>query len=160
MALLAHASAMESWSALVHTVSLMVDYVQFVTVQHYNSLLRPMVHDVISTTRGLRSSSDSPQDIAEEFNRLLYGLGWDGDRFVRAGNAIALLATLKGFKLVWERFLGSGAYSQVTLSRSELTGEKIVMKHVPLETDEHGIPVHGLRELALLKTLRHPHILR
>lgn len=160
MALLNHRAALDSWSALVQTASLMVDYVQFSTVQHYNTVLRPRVQDVITTTRGLRTSASAVEDIADELSYVLRNLGWNGDRFERAGSATALLATLKGFKLVSERYLGRGAYAKVRLARSELTGEKIAMKHVLLESQEHGVPVQVLRELALLKTLRHPHILR
>mgnify|MGYP000962005854 FL=1 len=54
--------------------------------------------------------------------------------------------------------LGEGTYGVVYKGTHKLTGEVYAIKKVKLEREDEGIPSTTLREIALLKTLKHPNI--
>lgn len=53
---------------------------------------------------------------------------------------------------------GEGAYGIVYKGRDNETGEIVAMKKIRLDLEEEGMPSTALREISILKELRHPHI--
>lgn len=45
-------------------------------------------------------------------------------------------------------------------ARNTATGELVALKRIRLESDDEGVPHTALREIALLKQLQHPNIVR
>lgn len=161
MALLRHHEAYRQWSTLLEAVEQMVDWVHFTaTVDTFNSVLAPKLVETIACFSAC-VDPDTGVNLGAELDQFLRERHrWSGAQFDVHVNAVDLLSSLKSFRVVSEKPLGKGAYSRVMLARSLLTGETIVHKHVQLESAEHGMPLHVLRELALLKKMSHPHVVR
>lgn len=56
--------------------------------------------------------------------------------------------------------VGEGTYGVVYKSKDRLTGEIVALKKIRLEAEDEGIPGTAIREIALLKELQHPNIVR
>jgi serine/threonine protein kinase len=56
--------------------------------------------------------------------------------------------------------LGEGTYGKVYKVRSIRTGEAVAIKQMKLDAQEEGVPSTAIREVALLKELQHPNIVR
>lgn len=56
--------------------------------------------------------------------------------------------------------VGEGTYGVVYKALDRETGETIALKKIRLEDEEEGIPSTAIREIALLKELEHPNIVR
>jgi len=56
--------------------------------------------------------------------------------------------------------LGHGAYGRVYKARDTHTGTFIAMKKMNIDLEREGVPTTTLREVALLKELNHPNIVR
>ncbi|CAM4920101.1 unnamed protein product [Rotaria socialis] len=56
--------------------------------------------------------------------------------------------------------IGEGTYGTVYRARSLLTQEIVALKKVRLDDEDDGVPSSALREICLLKELRHPNIVR
>lgn len=56
--------------------------------------------------------------------------------------------------------VGEGTYGVVCKARDRETGEIFALKKIKLETEQEGIPSTAIREIALLKELQHPNIVR
>jgi cyclin-dependent kinase len=56
--------------------------------------------------------------------------------------------------------IGEGTYGVVYKARDIETGEIYALKKIRLESEDEGIPSTAIREIALLKELQHPNILR
>lgn len=56
--------------------------------------------------------------------------------------------------------LGEGTYGVVTKARNIATNELVALKKIRLEQEDEGIPSTAIREIALLKELQHPNIVR
>lgn len=56
--------------------------------------------------------------------------------------------------------LGEGTYGVVYKAKDQVSGEIIALKKIKLELEDEGIPSTALREIAVLKTLRHPNVVR
>jgi len=56
--------------------------------------------------------------------------------------------------------LGEGTYGVVYKARDKVTKELYAFKKIRLESDDEGIPSTAIREIALLKELQHPNIVR
>ncbi|CAF3926955.1 unnamed protein product, partial [Rotaria sp. Silwood1] len=54
--------------------------------------------------------------------------------------------------------IGEGTYGTVYKARSLLTQEIVALKKVRLDDEDDGVPSSALREICLLKELRHPNI--
>ncbi|CAG9770178.1 unnamed protein product [Ceutorhynchus assimilis] len=54
--------------------------------------------------------------------------------------------------------VGEGTYGVVYKGKNKKTGELVAMKRIRLENEDEGIPSTALREMSLLKELRHPNI--
>lgn len=57
-------------------------------------------------------------------------------------------------------FLGKGAFGIVHKAKHIDTGEIFAIKAIKIESEEEGIPSTAIREIALLKELQHPNIVR
>lgn len=53
-----------------------------------------------------------------------------------------------------------GTYGVVYKGRHKTTGQVVAMKKIRLESEEEGVPSTAIREISLLKELRHPNIVR
>ena len=162
MALLRHHEAYRQWNTLLEAVEQMVDWVHFTaTVDTFNSLLAPKIAETVACFSRACVDPETGANLGAELDAFLCERHrWSGAQFDVHVNAVDLLSSLKSFRVVCERPLGKGAYSRVLLARSLLTGETIVHKHVRLESAEHGMPLHVVRELSLLKKMNHPHVVR
>lgn len=56
--------------------------------------------------------------------------------------------------------IGEGTYGVVYKARDVETGEIYALKKIRLESEDEGIPSTAIREIALLKELQHPNIVR
>ncbi|XP_028585180.1 cyclin-dependent kinase 1 [Podarcis muralis] len=54
--------------------------------------------------------------------------------------------------------IGEGTYGVVYKGKHKATGQVVAMKKIRLENDEEGVPSTAIREISLLKELRHPNI--
>ncbi|XP_067646418.1 cyclin-dependent kinase 1 [Eurosta solidaginis] len=54
--------------------------------------------------------------------------------------------------------IGEGTYGVVYKGRNRVTGQIVAMKKIRLESDDEGIPSTAIREISLLKELKHPNI--
>ena len=56
--------------------------------------------------------------------------------------------------------IGEGTYGVVYKARDTTTGELVALKKIRLEAEDEGIPSTAIREISLLKELKHPSIVR
>lgn len=56
--------------------------------------------------------------------------------------------------------LGEGTYGIVYKAQNRLTNEIVALKRIRLDKEDEGIPCTAVREISLLKELRHPNIVR
>ncbi len=54
--------------------------------------------------------------------------------------------------------LGEGTYGVVYKAQDKVTGEIVALKKIRLEKEDDGVPSTAIREISLLKGLRHPNI--
>jgi len=54
--------------------------------------------------------------------------------------------------------IGEGTYGVVYKARNKKTGKFAALKKIRLESEEEGVPSTAIREISLLKELRHPNI--
>lgn len=54
--------------------------------------------------------------------------------------------------------IGEGTYGVVYKGRNKITGEVVAMKKIRLESEDEGIPSTAIREISLLKELKHPNV--
>jgi len=56
--------------------------------------------------------------------------------------------------------IGSGAYGEVWKAKDVVTGKIVALKKIKVEVETEGIPSSALREIAILKSLNHPNIVK
>lgn len=56
--------------------------------------------------------------------------------------------------------IGEGAYGIVYKAKDTQTGDVVALKRICLDSDEEGVPCTAIREISLLKELRHVNIVR
>ncbi|EKF29495.1 cell division protein kinase 2, putative [Trypanosoma cruzi marinkellei] len=56
--------------------------------------------------------------------------------------------------------IGEGTYGVVYRARDTATGATVALKRIRLDTEEEGVPCTAIREISLLKELRHPNIVK
>jgi len=56
--------------------------------------------------------------------------------------------------------LGEGTFGIVSKARSKRTGNMFALKKILMYNEKEGFPITALREVKLLKMLRHPNVLR
>ncbi|XP_055387305.1 cyclin-dependent kinase 1 [Condylostylus longicornis] len=54
--------------------------------------------------------------------------------------------------------IGEGTYGVVYKGRNKVTGQIVAMKKIRLESEDEGIPSTAIREISLLRELKHPNI--
>jgi len=54
--------------------------------------------------------------------------------------------------------LGEGTYGVVYKAQNLQTGEYVAIKKIRLEKEEDGVPSTAIREISLLKNLKHPNV--
>ena len=54
--------------------------------------------------------------------------------------------------------LGEGTYGVVYKGNHKETGELVAIKKIRLEKEDDGVPSTAIREISLLKNLKHPNI--
>jgi serine/threonine protein kinase len=54
--------------------------------------------------------------------------------------------------------LGEGTYGVVYKAQHKQTGEYVALKKIRLEKEDDGVPSTAIREISLLKGLKHPNI--
>ncbi|XP_068269124.1 cyclin-dependent kinase 3 [Nyctibius grandis] len=55
--------------------------------------------------------------------------------------------------------IGEGTYGVVYKARNKRTGQVVALKKVPLDPETEGVPSTAIREISLLKELKHPNII-
>lgn len=56
--------------------------------------------------------------------------------------------------------IGEGTYGVVFKAKNRETGELVALKRIRLESEDEGVPCTAIREISLLKELKHPNIVR
>lgn len=56
--------------------------------------------------------------------------------------------------------IGEGTYGVVYKARNKITGQLVALKKIRLENQEEGVPSTAIREISLLKELKHPNIVQ
>jgi cyclin-dependent kinase len=56
--------------------------------------------------------------------------------------------------------LGEGTYGIVYKAKNRETGEIVALKRIRLESEDEGVPCTAIREISLLKELKHNNIVR
>ncbi|XP_071430056.1 cyclin-dependent kinase 3 isoform X2 [Pithys albifrons albifrons] len=56
--------------------------------------------------------------------------------------------------------IGEGTYGVVYKARNKRTGQLVALKKIHLDTESEGVPSTAIREISLLKELKHPNIVR
>lgn len=54
--------------------------------------------------------------------------------------------------------LGEGTYGVVYKAKNLQTGEIVAIKKIRLEKEDDGVPSTAIREISLLKNLKHPNV--
>lgn len=54
--------------------------------------------------------------------------------------------------------LGEGTYGVVYKGQDKVTGEYVALKKIRLEKEDDGVPSTAIREISLLKSLKHPNV--
>lgn len=56
--------------------------------------------------------------------------------------------------------IGEGTYGVVYKAKDRVSEQIVALKRIRLEAEDEGIPSTAIREISLLKELRHPNIVR
>ena len=56
--------------------------------------------------------------------------------------------------------IGEGTYGVVYKARNKTTGKLVALKKIRLDSEEEGVPSTAIREISLLKELKHPNIVK
>ena len=56
--------------------------------------------------------------------------------------------------------IGEGAFGIVHKAKDKDTGELVALKRIRFDQEEEGVPCTAVREISLLKELKHPHIVK
>jgi serine/threonine protein kinase len=56
--------------------------------------------------------------------------------------------------------IGEGTYGVVYKGRDRKSGKIIALKKIRLETEDEGVPSTAIREISLLKELKHPNVVK
>jgi len=64
------------------------------------------------------------------------------------------------YEIMEKSLLGEGTYGKVYKARNKRTGEYCALKQMKLDSQEEGVPSTAIREIALLKELSHPNVVR
>lgn len=56
--------------------------------------------------------------------------------------------------------IGEGTYGVVYKARNKVTGQLVALKKIRLDLEAEGVPSTAVREISLLKELKHPNIIK
>eukprot|EP00879_Flechtneria_rotunda_P022680 GHRR01023952.1.p1 GENE.GHRR01023952.1~~GHRR01023952.1.p1 ORF type:complete len:356 (+),score=62.70 GHRR01023952.1:575-1642(+) len=84
--------------------------------------------------------------------------GWEAAGFSKGVDLGSFSLLLQKYRYERLQELGSGSYAVVYKARNRETDEVIALKKLRFGFDEQGLPSSTLREISLLKELRHPNI--
>jgi len=56
--------------------------------------------------------------------------------------------------------IGEGTYGKVYLAKSKENGDKVALKKIRMDNEKEGFPITAIREIKILKELRHPNIVQ
>jgi serine/threonine protein kinase len=56
--------------------------------------------------------------------------------------------------------IGEGTYGVVYKAKDRVTGRFMALKKIRLDSEDEGVPSTSIREISLLKELRHPNIVK
>lgn len=56
--------------------------------------------------------------------------------------------------------IGEGGYGEVYKCRNTVTGQKVAIKMMTIQTEQEGVPSYIIREVSLLRELEHENIVR
>jgi hypothetical protein len=59
-----------------------------------------------------------------------------------------------------EKKIGEGTFGDVSLAVSKINGSKVALKKIIYHNVREGMPITALREIRILKRLKHPNIIR
>ena len=76
--------------------------------------------------------------------------------FCRKYDEIIITATMQKYEKLEK--IGEGTYGTVFKAKNRETGEIVALKRVRLDDDDEGVPSSALREICLLKELKHKNI--
>ncbi|NXR06632.1 CDK3 kinase, partial [Semnornis frantzii] len=70
--------------------------------------------------------------------------------------------TMDTFKEVFQKVekIGEGTYGVVYKARHKRSGQLVALKKIRLDSETEGVPSTAIREISLLKELKHPNIVR
>eukprot|EP00897_Mesotaenium_endlicherianum_P007516 jgi/Mesen1/6793/ME000035S06176 len=55
--------------------------------------------------------------------------------------------------------IGEGTYGQVYMAKEKATGEIVALKKVRMDNEKEGFPITAIREIKILKKLKHPNVI-
>lgn len=64
------------------------------------------------------------------------------------------------YEILEKSLLGEGTYGKVYKARCNQSGEAVAIKQMKLDSQDEGVPSTAIREIALLKELAHPNVVR
>ncbi|NXK56736.1 CDK3 kinase, partial [Chauna torquata] len=69
---------------------------------------------------------------------------------------------MEAFQQVFQKVekIGEGTYGVVYKARNKRTGQLVALKKIRLDSETEGVPSTAIREISLLKELKHPNIVR
>ncbi|XP_072207726.1 cyclin-dependent kinase 3 [Excalfactoria chinensis] len=69
---------------------------------------------------------------------------------------------MEAFQQVFQKVekIGEGTYGVVYKARNKRTGQLVALKKIRLDAETEGVPSTAIREISLLKELKHPNIVR
>ena len=112
-----------------------------------NKVLAPFLKDALERD----DTSGSLLGIVQQF-------GWNGVGFTGPVDLFTLSTALQKYRYERLQELGSGSYAVVYKARNRETDEVIALKKLRFGFDEQGLPSSTLREISLLKELKHENI--
>ena len=90
-------------------------------------------------------------------NRLAAIPGKNGSNYANVGKNITSSANnIDRYKKLEK--LGEGTYGVVYKAQDKVTGEYVALKKIRLEKEDDGVPSTAIREISLLKSLKHPNV--
>jgi hypothetical protein len=122
----------------------------FVDLNTINNALAPYVQDA------LLHDDREDASLLELFEKF----SWcnEQSKFQATPDLYCLSSALSKHRFIKVKTLGAGSYAVVYKARNRETDEYIALKKLRFGLDAQGIPSSTLREIALLRDLKHPNI--
>ncbi|KAI8885581.1 protein serine/threonine kinase [Backusella circina FSU 941] len=78
--------------------------------------------------------------------------------YTRVANMVIIVEKKRGYKKIEK--LGEGTYGIVYKAQNRESNQVVALKRIRLDNEEEGVPCTAIREISLLKELKHHNILR